>query len=145
MTWMAGLWPLSTRAAPEIVPPVPTLATKWVAKAADFQIIGSEIVAPLGNTMRFVDHQQRDPEGTQQLEKPLMLHPFRRQIEQLKPFLIEILNDAVLFRPGEAGMKSRRCDLPLLQAGDLILHQRNERGDDQGQSWQEGRRQLVAE
>ena len=32
MTWMAGFCALSTRAAPEIVPPVPTLATKWVIR-----------------------------------------------------------------------------------------------------------------
>ena len=32
MTWIAGLRALRTRAAPEIVPPVPTLATKWVIR-----------------------------------------------------------------------------------------------------------------
>ncbi len=32
MTWMSGLFALSTRAAPLIVPPVPTLATKWVIR-----------------------------------------------------------------------------------------------------------------
>jgi hypothetical protein len=32
MTWIAGLRDLSTRAAPEIVPPVPTLATKCVIR-----------------------------------------------------------------------------------------------------------------
>ena len=74
-----------------------------------------------------------------------MLHPFRREIEQLKPLLIEILHHAVLFNPGEAGVKRRRRDLSLLQAGDLILHQRDERRDDQGQPGQEGRRQLIAE
>jgi len=40
-----------------------------------------------------------------------MLHPFRRQIEQLKPPLTEILNHAALFSPGEAGVKRRRRDL----------------------------------
>ena len=32
ITWMAGFRALSTWAAPEIVPPVPTLATKWVIR-----------------------------------------------------------------------------------------------------------------
>ena len=32
MTWMSGLHLLRTCAAPEIVPPVPTLATKWVIR-----------------------------------------------------------------------------------------------------------------
>ena len=83
---------------------------EFLAKAADFEIIGPEIVTPLGNAMRFVDHQQRNPEGAQSLEKPLMLHPFRRQIEQLEPLLIEILNTRFFSEPGEAGVKRRRRD-----------------------------------
>ena len=71
---------------------------EFLAQAADFKIVGPEIVAPLGNAVRFVDHQQRDPQRPQELEKPLMLHPFRRQIEQLQPPLTEILNHAVLFK-----------------------------------------------
>ena len=74
-----------------------------------------------------------------------MLHPLRRQIEQLKPLLTEILNHAALVMPGEARVKRRRRDLSLLQACHLILHERDERRNDQGQPGQEGRRQLIAE
>ena len=95
--------------------------------------------------MGFIDHQQRNPEAAQELEKFLMLHPFRRQIEQLQPFLMEILNDTVLFRASEAGMKRRRFDPSLLEAGHLILHQSNEGRNDQGQARQAGRRQLITE
>ena len=42
-------------------------------------------------------------------------------------------------------MKRRRRDLSLLQARYLILHERDERRDDQGQPGQESGRQLVAE
>ena len=74
-----------------------------------------------------------------------MLHPFRRQIEQLNPPLAEILNHTVLFKPGEAGVKGRRRDRSSLQACHLILHECDERRNDQGQPGQEGRRQLIAE
>ena len=74
-----------------------------------------------------------------------MLHPFRRQIEQLKPPLTEILNYAILFKPGEAGVKRRRRDFSLLHTGHLILHECDERRNDQGQPGQESRRQLIAE
>ena len=74
-----------------------------------------------------------------------MLHPFRRQIEQLKPLLTEILNHTVLFKPGEAGVKRRRRNPPLFHAGHLILHKRDERRNDQGQPGQESRGQLIAE
>src|SRR2546426_1898891 len=74
-----------------------------------------------------------------------MLHPFRRQIEQLKPPLTEILNHAVLFKPGEGGVKGRRRDFSLLHAGHLILHECDERRNHQGQPGQESSRQLIAE
>ena len=74
-----------------------------------------------------------------------MLHPFGREIQQLKPPLTEILNHVVLFKPGEAGVKRRGGDLPLSHASHLILHERDERRNDQGQPRQEGRRQLIAE
>ena len=74
-----------------------------------------------------------------------MLHPFRRQIEQLKPPLTEILNHAVLFKPSEARVKRRRRDFSLLHAGHLILHECDEGRNDQGQPWQHSRRQLIAE
>ena len=74
-----------------------------------------------------------------------MLHPFRCQIQQLEPLLIEVLNHAAFFEPGEAGVKRRRRDLPLLHAGYLILHERDERRNDEGQPGQESRGQLIAE
>ena len=95
--------------------------------------------------MGFIDHQQRNPEAAQALEKRLMLHPFRRQIEQLQPLLLEILNDPMLLRPREAGMKRRCVDPSLLQTGHLILHQRNKGRNDQGQARQDRRRQLITE
>lgn len=69
-----------------------------------------------------------------------MLHPFRREIEQLKPPLLEILHHAVLFKSGEAGVKRRRSNIPLLHGRHLILHQRDERRNHQRQAGQERRR-----
>ena len=63
----------------------------------------------------------------------------------MKPPLTEILDHAALFKPGEAGVKRRRRDLSLFQAGHLILHERDERRNDQGQPGQEGRGQLITE
>src|SRR6185295_15230881 len=75
---------------------------EFLSQATDLEIIGSEIMAPLGNAMRFVDDQQGDPKRAQELEKSLMLHPFRRQIEQLEPPLLEILYHPAFFIPGKA-------------------------------------------
>lgn len=74
-----------------------------------------------------------------------MLHPFRCKIEQLHAPLLEILQYETLFQPSESGVKRRNRDLALLHGRHLILHQRDERRDDQRQSRQNGRRQLVAE
>ncbi len=74
-----------------------------------------------------------------------MLHPFRCKIEQLHASLLKILQYKTLFQPSESGVKRRNRDLALLHGRHLILHQRDERRDDQRQSRQNGRRQLVAE
>ena len=95
--------------------------------------------------MGFIDHQQGNPETAQELEELLMLHPFRRQIEQLKLFLMEILDHPVFLRACEARVKCRSLNSSLFQAGHLILHQGDQRRNDQGQPWQDGRRQLVTQ
>ena len=74
-----------------------------------------------------------------------MLHPFRRQIEQLNSPLLEILHHAALFQTAETGVKRRYGNLPLPHGRHLILHQRDERRNHQRQPWQKGRRQLIAE
>lgn len=74
-----------------------------------------------------------------------MLHPFRRQIEQLNSPLPEILHYPTLFQTAETGVKRRRSNLPLPHGRHLILHQRDERRNHQRQPRQECRRQLIAE
>lgn len=74
-----------------------------------------------------------------------MLHPFRCEIEQLHSLLLEILQHKTLFQPSESGVKRRSRNLALLHGRHLILHQRDERRDDQRQPRQNGCRQLVAE
>jgi hypothetical protein len=74
-----------------------------------------------------------------------MLHPLRSQIEQLKPPLTEVLHHIILLKPPEARVKRRRRNISLLQTCHLILHERDEWRDDQGQPRQNGCRQLIAE
>lgn len=74
-----------------------------------------------------------------------MLHPFRRKVQQLEPAQLEVKYHSVTFRLGETGVKRRRRDVPCPQAVHLILHERNERRNHQGQARQDRRRQLVTE
>lgn len=74
-----------------------------------------------------------------------MLHPFRRQIEQLNPPLLEILHHAALVQSAETGVKRRRSNLSLPHGRYLILHQGNEWRNHQRQAGKKGRRQLIAE
>lgn len=55
------------------------------------------------------------------------------------------MDDTISLILRETGMKRRRCHVPLPQALDLVLHESNERRNNQGQPWQKRRRQLVAE
>lgn len=74
-----------------------------------------------------------------------MLHPLRGKIEQLEPPQFEIQDHTVPFLLGQTGMEGPRRDFPRVQTVHLILHQRDEGRNDQGQPGQQGCRQLVAE
>ena len=73
-----------------------------------------------------------------------MLHPLRGKIEQLEPPQFEIQDHTVPFLLGQTGMEGPRRDFPRIQTVHLILHQRDEGRNDQGQPGQQGCRQLVA-
>jgi hypothetical protein len=50
--------------------------------AGELQVIRPEIVAPLGNAVRLVDHEQIDAERFQVGEKPLVGEPLGRDVEE---------------------------------------------------------------
>ena len=73
---------------------------EFTAQAADLHIVGAEIVAPLGNAVGFIHHQQRNEAGAQDTQEPLVLHALRRHIQQFQPLQMQGLQHPVSLRLG---------------------------------------------
>ena len=109
------------------------------------QVVGPEVVAPLGHTVRLVDREQRDLALVEQPRGRLDPEPLGRQVEQVEVTGQEGLLDlaallVVLGRVEETGPDPERG-----QRVDLVLHQRDQRRDDHPDTGPDQRRDLVAQ
>ena len=96
--------------------------------------------------MRLVDHEQPDVGAAQALEEPGRGEPLRRDVEQPHVAGHRLLDRAPVGRGVALRVDER--DAPrrdALERLDLVLHQRDQRRDDERQVGPHQRRQLVAE
>jgi hypothetical protein len=109
------------------------------------QVLGSEIVAPLRHAVRLVDREQRDLDTIDQVEATRHSQPLRRDVQE-----VELAGDQrTLGRARGLGALGRieECGAhaQLQQGSDLVLHQRNQRRDDDARPRPHQRRDLIAE
>jgi len=116
------------------------------AELAELAVFGTEVVAPLGDAMGFVDGE----EGERDLAEPVggALHDgaFGGDVHETvfasEGFLLELA--AVGFKDG--AVEEDGGDAHLAELGDLVLHKGDERGDDDGgAAFLEDGGELVAE
>lgn len=108
-------------------------------------IFAPERRPPLRNAMRLVDGDQADIEPGKRIQHPLGHQPFRREVEQ--PRLAR--RDAAPCRDigitVDRGIDRIGGDAGEAQCRDLILHQRHQRRNDNGQPALDQRRNLIAQ
>ena len=106
-------------------------------------IVGPEIMAPFGNAMRLVDREQGDVGFLQQPLERLGRRPLGRDVEQVELAVAQRVADRarVLAGAGQRGGVNPEA----LGAAHLVLHQRDQRRDDDRGAVPRQRRQLVAE
>ncbi len=92
-------------------------------------IFRPEIVAPLADAMRFVDRDLRDLPFFYLLDKRLEHEPLRRDVEKTKFTVVQSPQARPRLRPVERGVQKRCRDPARLKRVDLILHERDERGN----------------
>ena len=63
-----------------------------VEQAPELAIIGTEIVAPFADAMRFVDRDQRQVDAVDQPPERLAGRAFRRDVEQVELAVLEPLD-----------------------------------------------------
>ncbi len=109
------------------------------------EVVGPEVVTPLGDAVRLVDREERDRPPVEQPLGALGAQALGGQVEQVQLAAEERLLDRlplvrVLRRVEESG--------PHPEGGQrvhLVLHQRDEGRDDDARAFSDQRRDLVAE
>ena len=100
---------------------------------ADAAVVGAEIVAPIGDAVGFVDDDESE-EG-QQLGQHFVaelriVQPFRGDEEDVETAGLEVLEHGIPF--GDVrGVETGGTDSGTFGRGDLVAHERQQRGDDE--------------
>ena len=114
-------------------------------EAADRQVVGAEVVAPLADAVGLVDRDERRPELEHQGPEARVGEPLRRDVGELEgagPKPREPL--AHLLRGERRGEEGGR-DAARRERLHLVVHQRHERRDHQAGAGQQAGRELVGE
>ncbi len=117
-----------------------------LAQEAELEVLGAEVVPPLGHAMRLVDREQGETRAVEELEEAGRHQPLRRDVEQIELAGPEGTLDARRFAPGgrfECSAAAR--DAELGERRHLVVHQRDERRDDDAGPLAQQRRELVAD
>ena len=103
---------------------------------------------PLADAVRLVHGDEADAAARQVADEALAVlggQPFRRHIEQPVTTFADALQDRHPLVGWQRAVEAGRRHAVRGQAVDLILHQRDERRDDQREPWTHQRRGLEAE
>ena len=122
------------------------LRAEPAGRVGEAEVVGPEVVPPLGDAVGLVHHEQPDRHLAQGLEEPGRGEALGRHVEQAQ------LAGACAVQHGAVGLgvllgvdeRDRAADAPLERL-DLVLHVRDERRDDDREVRAHERGQLVAE
>ena len=80
--------------------------------------------------MRLVDREERDPRPIELRDEALVVEPLRRDVENLHAAVPEPLRDVARLLGAQARVEARRPDALTDEGVDLVLHERDQRRDD---------------
>ncbi len=109
------------------------------------EVVGPEIVAPLGDAVRLVDGEEREGDALERLDELRHGKAFRRDVEELDLIGFEPAVDVRYFPLVKRAVHEHGRNAVFLRRVDLVLHERDEGADDDRCSLQQKRRQLVAQ
>ena len=113
-------------------------------KVQNFQIARAEILPPLGDAVRLVDREQRDLQLLRERAEAVGQQPLRRDVEDLVSAEARVAVGLAQLLDGHGAVDAAGRDAGVLQGHDLILHERDERRDDERQPRQQQGWQLIA-
>jgi len=109
------------------------------------QVILAEVMTPLRHAVRLVDCDDRDRYAAQECSRFGLYESFRCDVQQVQFVVPQPLNDLLLCIVAQRRVQERRIDAELVQRADLVLHQCDQRRDDQTDAVAQQRRDLVAQ
>ena len=109
------------------------------------QVVGPEIVAPLGNAVRLVNRKKREGNALQRLDELRHGKPFRRDVKDLYPVVFQIAVNPRYLLLVEGAVHEGRGNAVHPRRIHLVLHERDQGADDDGRSLHQKRGQLVAQ
>ena len=124
-------------------------AADLVHQRADAAVFRTEIVSPFGNTVRLVHGVERDLHFAQHLDVLLLGQRLGRDVEELRLAGEQVLADLVDLLARQRRIEEMRDALrtghEAAQQVDLILHQGDQRRDDDRCTIHHQSRQLIAQ
>ena len=122
--------------------------TYFVDDGADTSVLGTEVMSPLRDAVRLVDGIERNLDFAQEGDVVLLGQRLGREVEQLGLALEHVGADLLDGRLVERRIEEV-CNTRLGREGahgvHLVLHQGDERRDDDGDALHQKRRKLVAQ
>ena len=108
---------------------------KRSCRTRELEVVGPEVVAPLRDAMRLVDREQGDPCTRPAGRGSRRQQPLRRHVEQVELALAHRALDARPAARKSSDELSAAARTPSWrQRRDLVLHQRDQRRDDDGRA-----------
>ena len=108
-------------------------------------IFRPEVMAPLRNTVRLIHRQHRRRTVIEQAEEAFHHQPFRRDVQHLDGAVAAAGHNVQLLLAGLRRVVAGGGNAVGQQLVDLVLHQRDQRGNDQRQAVHHQRRDLVTQ
>ncbi|MCY1436014.1 hypothetical protein D9M71_521280 [compost metagenome] len=118
---------------------------EMLGELAQLQVFRTEVVAPLGHAVRLVDGEQADVQLLQETQHARLHQTLGRQVEQLDLATTQAIGDVPLGFRAQRGIQCGGRNAQLVEGGDLVFHQRDQRRNHHRQPLAQQRRDLEAQ
>ena len=121
------------------------LGAEELGEAGQLQVVGAEVVPPLGDAVRLVDGEERHRNPRDRLAEPLVVETFRGHVEEADRAFADGVHEGAHLVAGEGRIEAAGGHAAPGELVDLVLHQGDQRRDHEGQAGQQEGRDLIAE
>ena len=101
-------------------------------KVAQRPVVGTEVMSPGGDAVGFVDGDERRFPASQHLGEAGNAHALGSDEEELEGAVEVVAASLAGVVAGESGVDARDAQAGSGELGGLVVHKRDERGDDEG-------------